>query len=111
MRSAASISSVADPAQKRIFMLLYARKYRPTLPSTMPQYCGFRRRKRKMRSLLMTPILSLVLGVPHAVWADSLWLGTDNTNSRSVLNTDLAGNLIRSVGPLEASGIAINAPA
>ena len=64
-----------------------------------------------MRSLLMTPVLTLVLGLPHLVWADSLWLGTDNTSSRSVLNTDLAGNLIQSVGPLEASGIAINAPA
>jgi len=64
-----------------------------------------------MRSLLMTAVLSIVLGLPHLAWADSLWLGTDNTNSRSVLNTDLAGNVIQSVGPLEASGIAINAPA
>jgi len=58
--------------------------------------------------LLPIVLLSVVLVLPPEARADSLWLGTDNTNSRSVLNTDLAGNVMQSVGPLEASGIAIN---
>ncbi len=60
-----------------------------------------------MRKLLMTLILSLVLGLPSA-WADSLWLGTDNTGGRPVLNTTLAGVEIRRVNTTEATGIAID---
>jgi hypothetical protein len=39
---------------------------------------------------------------------DSLWLGTDNINIRNVLNTDTAGNLLRFIGPLEATGFAVD---
>ena len=64
-----------------------------------------------LRRLLPIVLLAVALVLPHAALADSLWLGTDNTNIRSVLNTDLAGNVLQSVGPLEASGIAINGAA
>lgn len=60
-----------------------------------------------MRKLLMSVLLSLVLGLPYAR-ANSLWLGTDNTNSRPVLNTTLAGVEIGRVNLTEATGIAID---
>jgi len=65
-----------------------------------------------MRYLLLTLALSVALGVPYEAWAvsfdNSLWLGTDNTSSRPVLNTDRAGNELRRVDTTEASGIAID---
>jgi len=39
---------------------------------------------------------------------NSLWIGTDNTSNRPVLNTDRAGNELRRVNNTEASGIAID---
>jgi hypothetical protein len=39
---------------------------------------------------------------------NSLWIGTDNTQNRLVYNTDRSGNLLRSVGPVEATGFAID---
>jgi hypothetical protein len=59
-----------------------------------------------MRKLLLG--LLLFVGFTSQVWADTLWLGTDNTNTRLILHTDLSGTVIGSVGPEEASGIAIN---
>jgi hypothetical protein len=40
--------------------------------------------------------------------ANSLWIGTDNANDRLVLNTDRTGALLQSVGPVEATGFAID---
>ena len=65
-----------------------------------------------MRKLLLTLILSVALGLPYAAWAgpfdNSLWLGTDNTDARPVLNTDRAGTELRRVDTTEATGIAID---
>lgn len=44
----------------------------------------------------------------HAQFVNSLWIGTGATSTRSVLNTDLSGNLLRSVGPVESTGFALN---
>lgn len=68
-----------------------------------------------MHKLLLTLTLAVALGLPYAAWAgqfhNSLWLGTDNTNSRPVLNTDRAGNELRRVDTTEATGIAIDVAA
>ena len=40
---------------------------------------------------------------------NSLWVGTDNTTSRDILNTDRAGTLLRSIKTNDATGIAIDA--
>ncbi len=61
-----------------------------------------------MRRAVLALLLLLFLGLTSQVWADSLWLGTDNTNTRLVLNTTLTGTVIGSFGPTEASGLAIN---
>jgi hypothetical protein len=45
---------------------------------------------------------------PQAEFANSLWIGTDNAGGRSALNTDRNGALLRSVGPLEVTGFAID---
>jgi len=61
-----------------------------------------------MRKPFLTLILTFVVGLPMVARADSLWIGTDNTSVRAVLNTDLAGNLIQSVPNTEATGIAVD---
>jgi hypothetical protein len=70
-----------------------------------------------MRNLLLTLtlILSVTLALPCAAdqagagpFENSLWLGTDDTNTLPVLNTDLAGNELRRVDTTEATGIAID---
>jgi hypothetical protein len=51
------------------------------------------------------------LGSAGPVWAEtanSLWIGTDDATNRLVLNTDRTGALLQSVGPLEATGFAID---
>jgi hypothetical protein len=40
---------------------------------------------------------------------NSLWIGTDNTTSRDILNIDRTGTLLRSIPLTEATGIAIDA--
>jgi hypothetical protein len=40
--------------------------------------------------------------------ANSLWIGTDNASDRLVLNTDRVGALLQGVGPVEATGFAID---
>jgi hypothetical protein len=47
-------------------------------------------------------------GSAQAQTANSLWIGTDNTSDRLVLNTDRTGALLQSVGPVEATGFAID---
>ncbi len=61
-----------------------------------------------MRKPLLGLMLLLFLGFTSQAWAGTLWLGTDNTNTRLVLHTDLTGTVIGSFGPEEASGIAID---
>jgi hypothetical protein len=39
---------------------------------------------------------------------NSLWIGTDNNSGRSVLNMDRSGAVLRTVGPVECTGFAIN---
>jgi hypothetical protein len=63
----------------------------------------------------LTVFLAIVLGgagtasaAPQAQFANSLWIGTDNTGGRSALNTDRSGALLRSVGPLQVTGFAID---
>jgi hypothetical protein len=54
-------------------------------------------------------ILLFSAGAAQAVSTpNSLWLGTDNTNTRPVLNTDRSGTLLRQVDNTEATGIAID---
>jgi len=56
-------------------------------------------------------VLAIALGgaaSPQAQFTNSLWIGTDNTSSRSALNTDRNGTLLQSVGPVEATGFAID---
>ena len=48
------------------------------------------------------------LAGPQTAYDNSLWIGTDNTSFRNVLNMDRAGALLRSVGPLESTGFAID---
>jgi len=43
-----------------------------------------------------------------AQFPNSLWIGTDNAGSRSALNTDRSGTLLRSVGPLQVTGFGID---
>jgi outer membrane protein assembly factor BamB len=68
-----------------------------------------------MGKLLLTLLLSVALGLPCPSWAaqfpNSLWLGTDNTDSLPVLNTDRTGTELRRVDTTEATGIAIDAAA
>lgn len=52
------------------------------------------------------PVPSLT--APQTDFPNSLWIGTDNTSSRNVLNMDGAGALLRSVGPLECTAFAID---
>ncbi len=65
-----------------------------------------------MRRRSLVVILAALLLLPNLAKAgafdNSLWLGTDNTSNRSVLNTDRAGNELRQVSLTEASGIAID---
>lgn len=63
----------------------------------------------------VTIALSLLLvgavsdfAAPLLVYDNSLWVGTDDTQSRNVLNMDRTGVLLRSVGPVECTGFAIN---
>jgi outer membrane protein assembly factor BamB len=76
-----------------------------------------RRERRMRRPAVNVPRSSLVVGIvsfvlsaagPARAASDSLWIGTDNTADRSVLNTDRAGTLLDSVGPVEATGFAID---
>jgi hypothetical protein len=57
--------------------------------------------------LLVTAMLAAVAS-PQAQFGNSLWIGTDNTSGRMVLNTDRSGTLLQSVGPVEATGFAID---
>jgi len=53
--------------------------------------------------------LCLVSGTTIAAsFPNSLWVGTDNTASLAVLNTDTSGNVLRSVPITEATGFAID---
>jgi hypothetical protein len=52
--------------------------------------------------------LALRANSPQAQFTNSLWIGTDNSSGRLVLNTDRTGALLRSVGPVEATGFAID---
>jgi hypothetical protein len=67
-----------------------------------------------MRKLVLTLTLTLTLAVgfpsvPHAAqFYNSLWLGTDNTPNRPVLNVDQSGTELRRVDATEATGIAID---
>jgi hypothetical protein len=69
-----------------------------------------------MRINTVIPILTALVGIgvlrtPCVLgqsFPNSLWLGTDNTSSRLVLNTDRNGILLRSFGPREVVGIAID---
>src|SRR5438552_16660207 len=45
---------------------------------------------------------------PQTVFPNSLWIGTDNTSSRNVLNMDRAGVILGSVGPVECTAFAID---
>jgi len=45
-----------------------------------------------------------------ASFPNSLWIGTDNTGGRAVLNTDTSGSVLRSVPSTEATGFAIDLP-
>jgi hypothetical protein len=45
---------------------------------------------------------------PEMASPNSLWIGTDNVSSRMVLNTDKNGLVLQSVGPVEATGFAID---
>jgi hypothetical protein len=47
-------------------------------------------------------------GLAQAQTPNSLWIGTDDATGRLVLNTDRAGALLQSVGPVEATGFAID---
>ena len=53
-------------------------------------------------------LFALGANLAQAQIADSLWIGTDNTSGRLVLNTDRSGNVLRSVGPVEATGFGID---
>jgi len=57
--------------------------------------------------LLMTAMLAAVAS-PQAQFANSLWIGTDNTGGLKALNTDRSGTLLRTVGPLQVTGFAID---
>jgi hypothetical protein len=60
-----------------------------------------------LNPLLMAALLGAVAS-PQAQFANSLWIGTDNTSARSALNTDRNGALLRSVGPVQVTGFAID---
>src|SRR5881396_1131318 len=45
---------------------------------------------------------------PQTIYNNSLWIGTDNSTSRNVLNMDRSGVVLRSVGPVECTGFAIS---
>ena len=45
---------------------------------------------------------------PQTAFDNSLWIGTDNTSGRNVLNLDRSGALLRTVGPVECTGFAID---
>src|SRR5690349_957211 len=51
------------------------------------------------------------LAATQTAFANSLWIGTDNSSSRNVLNMDRSGVLLRTVGPVECTGMAIDADA
>jgi hypothetical protein len=50
------------------------------------------------------------IGGARAQFDNSLWIGTDNTSNLMVLNTDRTGAILRQVGPVEATGFAIDLP-
>jgi hypothetical protein len=60
------------------------------------------------RAVLGLAALALLCGAEPCLAGPSLWIGTDNISTRNVLNTDLAGNVLQTVGPLEATGFAID---
>src|SRR5512135_1804852 len=67
---------------------------------------------RKLMSIVLLLSVSAALELPSVVRAgpfdNSLWIGTDNTPSRPVLNIDRSGNELRRVDNTEATGIAID---
>jgi hypothetical protein len=71
-------------------------------------------RARSMCSLARTAATAAALTLATATPAlagpfdNSLWLGTDNTDTLSILNTDRAGTVLRQFGPLEVTGIAVD---
>jgi hypothetical protein len=56
---------------------------------------------------LMAAMIAAVAS-PQAQFANSLWIGTDNTGGLSALNVDRNGALLRSVGPVQVTGFAID---
>jgi hypothetical protein len=52
--------------------------------------------------------LCLTAGTARAAFVNSLWIGTDNTNSRDVLNTDRSGNVLQAVTLTQSTGFAID---
>ena len=58
--------------------------------------------------LVGVAFLVLSAASPARAFDNSLWIGTDNVTSRSVLNTDRTGALLQSVGPVEATGFGID---
>ena len=72
-----------------------------------------------MKTPRQFPLIHLLLalglshgGLSHAAtigaFDNSLWLGTDNTDTLPVLNTDRAGTELRRVDTTQATGIAID---
>ena len=69
---------------------------------------------RIIGSLFLFCAISFGLGAASPVRAgfvNSLWIGTDNRGDLSVLNTDRTGALLRSEGPVQATGFAIDVQA
>jgi hypothetical protein len=67
----------------------------------------------KCNSLIVLLVVTAVAASPASAGpiANSLWIGTDNTISRNVLNVDRQGHLLQTVNPaFEASGIAVDLP-
>jgi hypothetical protein len=68
-----------------------------------------RRRSKTSRAAVIAALATFGIAAP--AWAqfdNSLWIGTDNVSSRMVLNTDRSGAVLRQVGPVEATGFAID---
>jgi hypothetical protein len=63
-----------------------------------------------LNSLALVGLVSLFIAnaAAAASFPNSLWIGTDNINTRAVLNTDTAGNVLRSVLTTDATGFGVD---
>lgn len=69
-------------------------------------------KRHAMNRLATLAVAALLSCFASSAWAvsfdNSLWIGTDNTAARLVINTDRSGAILRTTGPIESTGFAID---